>query len=157
VITMENWENCVQLIMSNDYEKFSNEMELYPDFVFDVEEGGLTLLMLSAGQKCCDCMKILLDRGAVIDQKSNIGYSALMYAARFNKFEMARLLIERGADISYRNERDESAFSIALAYQDSHVKNQWFELFAVHHQTFDKVDLALYHDQRLQALLLEMN
>ena len=43
-------------------------------------------------------VKLLLDRGPNVNAKGPDGYTALMEAARYGRFEITELLLERGAD-----------------------------------------------------------
>lgn len=48
------------------------------------------------------CIELLANKGALIDAKANSGATPLCFAAQEDAFEAARLLLERGADLSSR-------------------------------------------------------
>lgn len=50
-----------------------------------------------------EMVKLLLDGGANINQVSELGETAALMAAKRDRLDILKLLIERGADIDYRN------------------------------------------------------
>ncbi len=72
-------------------------------------KAGATVLMLAAPD--VNKIKLLLDRGAKINERSHDGYSALMYAALYSDSTPAlRLLLDRGAEVRPEvRPKDESA------------------------------------------------
>jgi uncharacterized protein len=56
-----------------------------------------------------EVMKLLLDRGANIDDRDNRGRTALMIAAELNHAAVVDLLLTRGADKSLRDNQGKSA------------------------------------------------
>ncbi|TAL37811.1 MAG: ankyrin repeat domain-containing protein [Alphaproteobacteria bacterium] len=63
-----------------------------------------------------DCMRWLLDRGAVVDRQDNDGrWTPLLCTAYYGHAEAARLLLERGASRQPRNHRDQTALQCARA------------------------------------------
>lgn len=58
-------------------------------------------------------VELLLGRGAALDARSPNGSTPLMMAARYGSEESVRLLLERGADPTLRNERDLGAAEFA--------------------------------------------
>ena len=60
-----------------------------------------------------DLVNALLDRGAVINARDKYGNTALYYAARSGNLPKVQLLLSRGADQEIRNDRGETALSIA--------------------------------------------
>jgi ankyrin repeat protein len=72
----------------------------------DDEEGdeeGDTALTWASEFGHIDIIKLLLDRGALIDLQDNIGGTGLMYASHFGQVECVRFLLERGADMSIKD------------------------------------------------------
>jgi ankyrin repeat protein len=70
----------------------------------------------------------LLDAGAAIDHKNNVGNSALMLAVLADSTATARVLLDAGADVSGRNAKREQADAMA------HTRNnpEMIELFTQH-------------------------
>jgi len=62
---------------------------------------GNTLLMLAAKEGRSDMVKTLLDLKANPRQRSSVGDSPLMFAALGGNVEIARLLVDRGAEINH--------------------------------------------------------
>lgn len=58
-------------------------------------------------------VELLLGRGAALEARSPNGSTPLMMAARYGSEDAVRLLVERGADPTLRNERDLSAADFA--------------------------------------------
>ncbi|HEU4835663.1 MAG TPA: ankyrin repeat domain-containing protein [Pyrinomonadaceae bacterium] len=65
-----------------------------------------------------DCMAVLLDAGADIDEETNDGMTALMLAARDAQVKAVELLLERGADVDARSVNGDTALSLAQARED---------------------------------------
>ena len=57
-----------------------------------------------------------LGRGANINVQNKYGWTALMYAARYDYREMAKFLLVAGIDSSIRNKNDGTAQLIAIAF-----------------------------------------
>jgi ankyrin repeat protein len=62
--------------------------------------GGLPPLLYAARENCLDCVKVLLDAGADINQTSRYGWTALLTSVKNSHYQMAKLLLERGANPS---------------------------------------------------------
>jgi ankyrin repeat protein len=75
-----------------------------PDYLSDQ-----TALMLASGYGRNEIVKLLLDRGALIDLQNEDGSTALMMASFDGKIECARLLLERGADTSITDKDGKTA------------------------------------------------
>lgn len=54
----------------------------------------------------------LLSRGEDVNEKSN-GMTPVMYAAKFNRTEILKLLIEKGANLKVRSEKNMTALKYA--------------------------------------------
>eukprot|EP01052_Picozoa_sp_SAG31_P004542 SAG31_NODE_189_length_20842_cov_12.518151_10_plen_497_part_00 len=51
------------------------------------------------------------------------GFTPALIAARWNRLEMLRFLMERGADINARNQEMDSAYNLAVLYKHSDIEN----------------------------------
>ncbi len=60
-----------------------------------------------------ECVRVLLDAGADINEGDKNGWTALMEAARGGRTAAARLLLDRGADRSLRNKDGTTALDLA--------------------------------------------
>lgn len=56
--------------------------------------------------------KKIIEYGADVNQRFN-GMTPLMYAARYNNVEMIKMLIEKGADLSEKDSRGNTAIKYA--------------------------------------------
>lgn len=79
----------------------------------DTLGGGLTPLVYAARQNCIECAKILLDKGADVNQTTNYGWTPLLTATQNRNYKLASLLLERGADPNKRNNGGWSPLYIA--------------------------------------------
>lgn len=80
-----------------------------------VDRAGWTPLHYAASGPSVAMVKLLLDRGAPVDARSPNGTTPLMMASRYGVEEAAVLLLERGADVSLRNQLDLGAGDFARA------------------------------------------
>jgi len=65
--------------------------------------GGLTALTLAAREGDIESAKLLLDKGANVNQVTEYGWSALLTATNNRHYKLAEYLIERGADVNLAN------------------------------------------------------
>lgn len=78
-----------------------------------VNQAGWTPLHYAASGPNPRIVELLLGRGAVLDTRSPNGSTPLMMAARYGSEDAVRMLLERGADATLRNERDLDAADFA--------------------------------------------
>ena len=76
--------------------------------------GGLTALMYAAREGCLDCVRLLLDAGADIDQGDAENVTPLLAAIINMHFDTAKLLVERGANINKWSLRGENPMYSAV-------------------------------------------
>lgn len=79
----------------------------------DTQGGALTALVYAARQNCLDCVRVLLDAGADVNQTTNYGWSPLLTATQNRNYRLAALLLDRGADPNLRNNGGWSPLYIA--------------------------------------------
>jgi len=65
--------------------------------------GGLTPLVYAAREGCLECARILLDRGANINQVTNYGWTPLLTATQNRHYKLAGYLLEHGANPNLPN------------------------------------------------------
>lgn len=82
---------------------------------------GKSALMYFCSSNNYEMIIKLLDKGAVINDTSIIGYTPFMYAAEINgiNFKIIDSLIGKGADLNYVNSKNQSAFSLASLHNNS--------------------------------------
>ena len=76
----------------------------------------------------CRCMRSLLNAGAVIDQRANDSYTALMFAMW--NFRLTEILVKEGADVNILNNLRTSSLHFACDGNDSNVVNLLVEFGA---------------------------
>jgi ankyrin repeat protein len=76
-------------------------------------EDGETPLQIAASESSEECVQQLLDHGADVNAKANDGMTPLMYAAKAGP-AVVRLLLERGADATRRDEANRTALHWAI-------------------------------------------
>lgn len=82
----------------------------------DAEAKGYgTVLMLAASQGNEDIVRLLLDAGAKVNAKNERGWTALLYALKWEHASMAvvQALISAGADVNVKNNDGETALDLA--------------------------------------------
>ena len=87
---------------------------------FDInwgDEGGFTFLMRGSFRGRIDIVKYLLGKGALVDQKDKYGGTALYAALGGNHLDVARLLLESGADPNVQPYDVSCAFPLYSAAQ----------------------------------------
>lgn len=75
---------------------------------------GNTPLIAAAWKNCTEGIKLLVEKGADVNQKNKYGDTALCYAARRANFEAAKYLIEHGADPDHKNKEGRTALDFAI-------------------------------------------
>lgn len=80
-------------------------VELGIDINYVTSEEKETILLWAAYKDRLDIVQYLLELGADVTHQNAAGHTALYYAVRIDNKHMARLLIEKGADVNQRLER----------------------------------------------------
>jgi ankyrin repeat protein len=65
--------------------------------------GGLTPLVFAAREGCLECVKVLVDSGAKVNEKTNYGWTALLTATQNRHYQIAAYLLAHGADPNIAN------------------------------------------------------
>jgi ankyrin repeat protein len=81
-----------------DLEDVRREIEVNPSLLHVPSHRGLTVLILAAGTSDPCVVEFLLDQGAPVDQRGQLGCTALLQACFTGRVEVAELLLRRGAD-----------------------------------------------------------
>jgi len=69
----------------------------------DTEGGGITPLVLATRENCLECVKVLLDGGADINQTTRYGWTAVMTATKNGFYKLGAYLLDKGADPNIQN------------------------------------------------------
>lgn len=92
---------------------FKHLVKANPESVNAKGQDGWTPLMYAALYGSGESIRLLLDRGALVNARSDAGGTALMYA--LDDFAKTKLLLERGADPNLRSGEGRTALLIAVA------------------------------------------
>ena len=108
----EAWDTALDCIRSGDVDGFKkvldeNDEELV-NWELD-EHGGCSLLRASCELVRESFMSVLLDRGADVDAKSAIGWTALMIASQEGRPSCISMLLDGGADVNAKNDNGVTA------------------------------------------------
>lgn len=80
-----------------------------------------TALMSAAMSDRADMVRLLLEKGAVVDARDDSGFSALLYAARDGHSGTVRELLNHGANIQTRAKDGTTALRLAQTKKRDHV------------------------------------
>jgi ankyrin repeat protein len=69
----------------------------------DTDGGGITPLVFATRQNCLECVKILLDAGADINQVTHYGWTALLTATQNRHYKIGQYLLDHGANPNIKN------------------------------------------------------
>lgn len=83
----------------------------------NMDSGGFTALLYAARENCAECIDVLLRHGAQIDLPDPDGVSALLMAILNANWDLARQLIESGADVNFWNVYGEAPLFTAVRLQ----------------------------------------
>jgi len=81
------------------------------------DDWGNTALMSAAGGGTVEVVRLLLERGANVDQQNENGWTALMSAAFRGYADVISLLLAHGADAGLKNHEEDPALVVALENQ----------------------------------------
>ncbi len=112
----------------SDYVIYDKEQPVdFSDYIYEPIENpdeadnlGRTLLMKAARAGNDWQVKSLIEAGAKVNEKDNDGWTALMYAVRYQEgLECVQLLIDNGADVKLKNKYGSSALILASCYNNN--------------------------------------
>jgi ankyrin repeat protein len=83
----------------------------------DMEAGGLTPLIFAVRENAMDCVSLLLDSKADVNQTTADGSSPLLVAVLNGRYEMAHYLIDRGANVSLANKKGWTPLYLAVKHR----------------------------------------
>jgi ankyrin repeat protein len=139
-----------RMVLDNETQLLLNEFKRDPKLVFLTHPVQGSLFMAAVKYNAYESLDLLVNLGANINEKTDLGYTALMRAASWGNFQLVQLLLQLGADCTHRNQYNCSAFEIAMERKDANVN--WFELFKSHQEKLDERDLKLLEQYRIWAL-----
>jgi len=80
-------------------------------------DGEYTLLCAAIKSGSIEIVDYLLKKGASTEMKTN-GKTPLMYAAKYDRIEIAKKLVAAGADVNARHSRGSTALDYAKRYEN---------------------------------------
>ncbi|MDD7886656.1 ankyrin repeat domain-containing protein [Flavivirga sp. 57AJ16] len=98
---------CFSIVAANAKTITENTNNTNVEFVFKVNS-----FCVSIAKGDLETVKKLIDRGADVNEMSN-GMTPIMYAAKFNRTEILKLLIAKGANIEARSAKKMTALKYA--------------------------------------------
>jgi len=60
-----------------------------------------------------ETVKLLIEKGAHVNEKDEYGMTALICAATLGRTEMVRILLDKGADVRAKDNRGQTALTLA--------------------------------------------
>ena len=98
----------------------NGDTKLVKELLDKANKGGYTALQLASMRGHTEVVKLLLDRGASVDEKGEDGDTALMRASYGGHTEVVKLLLDRGASVDEKDTDGNTA--LMLASQNSHTE-----------------------------------
>jgi uncharacterized protein len=69
----------------------------------DTDGGGLTALVFAARENCLECVKVLIDEKADVNQVTHYGWTPLLTATQNRHYKLASYLLDKGANPNISN------------------------------------------------------
>lgn len=107
-----------KIIIEKVFQKFASHVGYIEQEIIDVNEAnvfGDTLLHLASFVGDIESMKILIESGAELDFKGDLGYTPLHLAVLGNRYDAVLLLMQSGSHIEIKNDFDELPIETANA------------------------------------------
>ncbi len=98
---------CFSIVTANAKTTTESISTTHAEFVFKVNS-----FCVSIAKGDLETVKKLIDRGANINEMSN-GMTPIMYAAKFNRTEILKLLIAKGANLKAKSAKKMTALKYA--------------------------------------------
>jgi len=106
--------NITDYIRTSNQEALKEAISSNPEIVNQPDERGFTPLVLATYLNQKDVTELLLANGADINaQDAMMGNTALMGVCFKGSHELAKLLVEKGADTTLKNKQGETALDFA--------------------------------------------
>jgi len=84
-----------------------------------LDSGGLTPVLYSIRENCFECLELLIDAGADLDQTDPDGVSPLLLAVTNSRWDMAVRLVHAGADIQQWDRFGQSPLFAAISLRNN--------------------------------------
>ncbi|MBL8295673.1 MAG: ankyrin repeat domain-containing protein [Bryobacterales bacterium] len=111
-------ERIRSALREGDAAEFRRLVRANPTAVNGKGEDGWTPLMYAALYGDAETIRLLVDRGAMVNEKNDAGGTALIYAV--DDLEKTKLLLERGADPNLRTGEGRTALLVAVSMAGSY-------------------------------------
>lgn len=93
-------EDFTKAAKAGDLERVASMLAKGVDIEYRDQKRDASALMWAAHEGHVDVLQLLLDKGAKVNTRQQLGRSALWYAAQQGQLEAAKLLAEHGADLN---------------------------------------------------------
>lgn len=98
---------CMFAVTGLSAMEIPNEINV-PTITWGIENADISSFCKAIVKGDYDTVKSLIELGEDVNQKA-LGMTPAMFAARYNRVEILKLLIEKGADLNLRSDRGYSA------------------------------------------------
>lgn len=99
----DNNKNIFNCVKNGDAESLAKHLAFIACDPNSRDENGDTLLTIAAANGHLDCVKLLIDCHASVNEYNNDGTTALMWAAREGHADCVDLLVDSDADLNLRD------------------------------------------------------
>ncbi len=114
-----------------------------------VDGGGLTPLIYAARQDCLECVKVLVESGADVNQRTKYGWTALLTATQNRHYRLGAYLLDHGADPNIANNGGWTA--LYLATDNRNIESGDYPVRAPDMDHLDFIKLLLAHGANVNA------
>ena len=123
----------------------------------DATRTGCTALMYAARQGSSQCLKVLLDAGADVNVKNNVGYTALWYALDSAFEDCTDILLDAGADVSVADSSMSKLLTKAVVVENDRIVTLLLDAGADVNEGHYKplIHAVLQSNQQYMKLLLD--
>lgn len=128
---MKDENDVIYDFRDGNLKRVEEHLNQNPELITFTDASGDSLLHHAAVDGHIDVAKLLLNRGAIIDQSNDMGWSALHVAAMEVNYEFADYLLTKGIPVDLKDKNGETALHRAVY---GHVQAQYI---AYHLQTID--------------------
>ncbi|MBR5160643.1 MAG: ankyrin repeat domain-containing protein, partial [Thermoguttaceae bacterium] len=95
------------------------------DFHYRNESNKCSVIHYAAGLGNLNRVKLLVEKGADVNEKNDYGSTVLHYAAVSGKLKLVQYLVKKGADVNAKDNENMTAFDLAAARNKMDIV-QWF-------------------------------
>lgn len=112
-------------LMNDDTKELSSLLETYPEGLrecYKINNSEYNLLAIAIKHDREKCFNLLIDNKFSLEAKCK-NKTALMYATKYGRLEMTKILLKQGAKINTENSNKENALDYAKKYNQLETQN----------------------------------